>query len=69
MTPGQASTTYWHQAPYRPFVHFLNLKSVLTLLQELSFNIKNAPYTPLLVSRPENILSARAYPISFMHHP
>lgn len=52
-TPRQASTTYRHQAPCRPFVHFLNLKPVLTLLQELAFNTKNAPYTPLLVSRPK----------------
>jgi hypothetical protein len=69
--PKQAPTTYQNQAPCRPFARFLNFKPWLTLLQELSFNTKNAPYTPLLVSRPENTLPfrPRVHPISFMHCP
>lgn len=53
--PKQAPTTYRKPSTLQ------TLKPTLTLLQELSFNTKNAPYTPLLVSRPENTLFARAY--------
>lgn len=58
---GQASTTYRHQPPCRPFTRSPNLKPELTPLQELPLNTTDALYTPLLASRPEDILSARAY--------
>lgn len=60
-TAGQASTTYLHQPPCRPFTQSPNFKSELTLFQELPFNTTDALYTPILASRPEDILSARAY--------
>lgn len=60
-TAGQASTTYLHQPPCRPFTQSPNLKPELTPFQELPFNTTDALYTPILASRPEDILSARAY--------
>lgn len=60
-TAGQASTTYLHQPPCRPFTQSPNLKPELTPFQVLPFNTTDALYTPILASQPEDILFARAY--------
>lgn len=60
-TAGQASTTYLHQPPCRPFTQSPNIKPELTPFQVLPFNTTDALYTPILASQPEDILFARAY--------